>query len=365
MRSHRCWAEIDRAALRFNAQAARQCGGPKVELLAVIKGNAYGHGLAAVAHALSDDADLFGVANLLEALEARKAVAHPVMILGPALPEERAAIVRHGFIPSISSYEEALAFSCAAHDVPASINFKIDTGMGRMGSAESEAIETLKALAALPNIRIHSVSTHLPSSDVDPAYTETQLARFGGLVRQIRAAIPGSYKIHALPSAGVIRFHDSAFDIVRAGLMLYGASPLPDFQDQLRPVMTLKTHVVLVRDLPAGSSISYGRTFITPRPMRVATLSVGYADGFPRSLSNRGAAVLIHGQRCPLLGRVTMDLTMVDVTKLKSLEVGDEAVLLGRQGQEQIFPTELAERAGMIVWEIFTGIGSRVARVYV
>ena len=163
----------------------------------------------------------------------------------------------------------------------------------------------------------------------------------------------------------MIGFAEYSHDIVRAGLMLYGSSPLPERQSLLRPALTLKTHVVLLRDVEAGSSISYGRTFVTPRPMRVATLSAGYADGFPRALSNRGAAVLIRGRRCNVLGRVTMDLTMVDVTDVPEVNVGDEAVLIGRQSDEEILATELAELASTIAWEIFTGIGSRVARVYV
>lgn len=364
MRSHRCWAEIDRSALRHNAAVARRLLGPRVELLAVIKANAYGHGLSAVAHALEDEANLFGVANVVEAIEARKAVSHPIVILGPALPEERAEIVERGFIPSISNLEEARAFSRAARVSSVAICFKIDTGMGRMGFAELEGLAALKGVSALPKVKIHSVATHLPVADEDAPFTRAQLARFHNLVAQLRCEIPGDYKVHALPSAGVIGFNEAAFDIVRIGLMLYGSSPLPDFQQELRPVMTWKTHVTLLRDLPAGSSISYGRTFITPRPMRVATLSVGYADGFRRSLSNNDASVLIRGRRCPVLGRVTMDLTLVDVSAVEKIEIGDQAVLIGRQGAQEILAAEVAERAGTIAWEIFTGIGSRVTRVY-
>ncbi len=364
MRSHRCWAEIDRTALRHNAAFARQHLGPGVALLAVIKANGYGHGLAAVAHALADDVELFGVANLAEAIEARSVVSHPLIILGPALPEERADIVAHGFIPSISDLAEAVEFGRIAENSAVPINFKIDTGMGRMGVPETEAIGALKAIADLPKVAIHSISTHLPAADEDFAFTETQLTRFRALVTRIRQEVPGSFKIHALPSAGVLAFRDFAFDIVRTGLMLYGASPIPKFQKQLRPVMTWKTRVVLLRDLPVGSSISYGRTFITQKQTRVATLSVGYADGFRRTLSQRDTFVLIRGKRCSVLGRVTMDLTMVDVTGVDDTAVGDEAVLIGRQGNEEIFATEVAERASTIAWEIFTGIGSRVTRVY-
>ncbi|HEV3408817.1 MAG TPA: alanine racemase [Chthoniobacterales bacterium] len=365
MKSHRCWAEIDRAALRHNARVVRELLPGGTTVAAVIKANAYGHGLAAVAHTLADEVDLFGVANLIEATEARRVVSHPLLILGPALPEERAEIVAQGFIPAVSTLEEATDYSKAAAGGSVSLNFKIDTGMGRMGFPEHDAIALLNAVAALPNVQLHSVSTHLPAADEDTVYTQSQLARVRELIARMRAEVPGSYKVHALPSAGVIGFRDSAFDMVRAGLMLYGASPMAEFQERLRPVMSVKTHVVLIRDVPAGTSISYGRTFITKRPTRVATLSVGYADGYRRSLSNRGAYVLVRGQRCPVLGRVTMDLTMVDVTEVSGLEIGDEAVLIGRQGGEQILAREVAERAGTIAWEIFTGIGTRVTRVYV
>jgi alanine racemase len=168
-----------------------------------------------------------------------------------------------------------------------------------------------------------------------------------------------------LQSAGLLAFADPPFDIVRAGMILYGIAPLPGFQDLLRPVMTWKTRIALIRDMPAGHGISYGRTFITPQEMRVATLSAGYADGYPRHLSNRDAAVLVRGQRCALLGRITMDLMMIDVSHVAGAAVGDEAVLIGRQGDREISATELADRAGTISWEITTRIGSRVRRVYV
>jgi alanine racemase len=362
--SYRCWAEIDGSALRRNAKVVRDRIGA-AELLAVVKANAYGHGLVGVAEALREDAQLFGVANLEEAMQLRTALPHPIMILGPALPQEIAAIAKRGFIPTISSFEEAGEFNRVASDEPISINFKIDTGMGRMGVPESEALDVFQKLPALPNIKIHSISTHLPVSNEDADYTREQLQRFGKMVKQLRATVPGNFKAHVLQSAGTLAFSDRLFDIVRAGIMLYGISPLPEFQKLLKPVMTWKTRIALVRDMPKGSSISYGRTFITPRKMRIATLSAGYADGYPWHLSNREAAVLVRGQRCALLGRVTMDLIMVDVSKIDNVQVGDEAVLMGRDGNEEISCAELAERSGTITWEIITRIGSRVRRVFV
>jgi alanine racemase len=361
---YRCWVEIDRGALRHNAAAVRERIG-SAELLAVVKANGYGHGMVGVAEALANNAQMFGVANLEEATTLRDSLDHPVIILGPALPDERSAIAERGFIPSISTFEEAEDFNRCARGEEVAINFKIDTGMGRMGVPENDALALFKKVAALPNIKVHSVSSHLPVANEDAEYTREELLRFRKLVQEFRSEVPGDYKVHVLQSAGLLAFADPTFDIVRGGIMLYGISPLPKFQKLLRPVMTWKTRIGLIRDMPKGSSISYGRTFITPQPMRIATLTVGYADGYPRHLSSRNAAVLVRGRRCPLLGRVTMDLMMIDVSGIEDVDVGDEVILMGRQGDQEISAAELAERAGTITWEITTRIGSRVRRVFV
>ncbi|CAN5478114.1 alanine racemase [soil metagenome] len=359
--AERCWAEVDSAALRHNAEVARERVGPGTALLAVVKANAYGHGMIEVAGALREAADLFGVANLHEAQELRASgIEQPILILGAALPDERTEINVNGFIATVSSLEEARAFAGNA----TGINFAIDTGMGRLGCWQDDAVAELEKIAQVPGLTLHSVSTHLPVADEDPAFTEEELSRFEELVRQIRARVPGSYRVHVLLSAGILGFARHHFDIVRAGLMLYGSSPLPDAQKLLRPVLALKSRVTLLRDLPAGRSVSYGRTFVTAQPTRVATISAGYADGYPRSISNRDGAVLIGGRRCPLLGRVTMDLMMADVSAVPEVQLGEEVVLIGQQGKEEIFAAEVAERAGTIAWEIFTGIGTRVRRVY-
>src|SRR5437879_5192221 len=354
---YRCWAEIDRSALRHNAKIVRHRVG-SAEVLAVVKADAYGHGLVGVAEALADEAQLFGVANLEEALALRESFSHPIIILGPALPGERSTIAERGFIPTISGFEEAEDFNRVALRSPLSVNFKIDTGMGRMGVPEDQALDVLKKIATFANIRIHSVSTHLPVSGEDAGYTRDQLLRFREIMKQFRAAVPIDYKAHVLQSAGVLAFAEAAglFDIVRAGIVLYGISPLPEFQKLLKPAMTWKTRISLVRDMPKGSSISYGRTFITPKPMRVATLTAGYADGYPRHLSNVGADMLVRGKRCPLLGRVTMDLMVIDVSHIPDVDVGDEVVLMGKQGDAEIPCGELSGKAGTITWDITTRV---------
>jgi alanine racemase len=388
--SYRCWAEIDRGALRHNAKVVRDRIG-SAEMLAVVKANAYGHGLSGVAETLAEDAQLFGVANVAEAIALREVVPHPIVILGPATPEERPIIAEHRFIPTISSLEEAEEYSRFAsnpHLIPRVglatreerreadakapgegrhvwINFKIDTGMGRMGVVEHEAVDVFKRVSAFPNINVHSISTHMPVSNEDEEYTRDQLLRFQRALEKIRAEVPGTYKAHVLQSAGMLAFNSPSFDIVRAGIILYGISPLPEFHKLLKPAMTWKTRISLIREMPKGRSISYGRTFITPHTMRVATLSAGYADGYPWQLSNRGAAVLVRGQRCALLGRVTMDLILIDVSQVNDVQVGDEVVLMGRDGTEEISCSELAEKAGTIPWEIVTRIGPRVQRIYI
>ena len=363
---YRCWAEIDRSALRHNAKIVRERVG-SAEVLAVVKANAYGHGLMGVAETLACEAQLFGVANLEEALALRESFSHPIILLGPTLPGERSTIAERGFIPTISALKEAQDFNRVALRSPVPINLKIDTGMGRMGVPEDQALGVLKKISAFANIRILSISTHLPVAGEDADYTRDELLRFGEIMKQFRAAVPIDYKAHVLQSAGVLAFAEpaGAFDMVRAGIILYGISPLPGFQKLLKPAMTWKTRISLVRDIPKGSSISYGRTFITPREMRIATLSAGYADGYPWHLSNRDAAVLVRGRRCPILGRVTMDLMMIDVSDLDHAQVGDEVVLMGRDGNEEISCAELAKAAGTIPWEITTRIGARVRRVYV
>jgi len=362
----RCWAEIDLAALRHNVATVRAQLASGVGLMAVVKANAYGHGVSGVVPALAGNVEMFGVANLAEALEVRRlAPATPVYLLGPALPEEREAIVAAGILPSISNVAEGRAYSAFAGRSPVPVHLVLDTGMGRIGVWEEEAAAVARELAAIPGLALAGLASHFPSADEDPDFTLAQISRFQHLVAQIRASTGLRPIAHLENSAGIIEFSTAAGDLVRPGLMLYGSSPTPDFQAYLRPVLTWKTRIALIRAVGAGRTVSYGRTFTTPCPMRLATLPVGYADGYQRHLSNRGADVLIRGRRCAVLGRVTMDQIIVDVTALPEVAAGEEVVLLGAQGSEEILAAELAEKAGTIPWEIFTGLGRRVERVFI
>jgi alanine racemase len=363
--SFRCWAEIDIEAMRSNLRTIRSLVPNNVRIIAVVKADAYGHGLPVVARQLDKDVDLFGVASLAEARAIRSAGGQaPVLILGPALPEERQAIFDEAFIPTVSTAEEAAGYAkCVRGDECLPMHFVIDTGMGRIGSSEEEADQILRAIRGISQLRVAAFSSHLPVADEDENYTARQLERFRAIAAHL---LPGKQPAAILNSAGVMRFGRSARpgDLVRVGLSVYGISPLGEFQDKFRPAMTLKTRVVLVRSFGPGRSISYGRTFVTPGQMKVATLCAGYGDGIDRHLSGQETDVLIKGRRCRLLGRVTMDQVMVDVTHLERVELGDEVVLFGRQGDQEILASELATKAGTIAWEIFTGITKRVVRIY-
>ncbi len=354
-------ADIDHDALRHNVAAVRASVGEKSGIIAVVKADGYGHGGPETAKTLAPFAEQFGVATLAEARAVRAVVPEKdILLLSPCLPAEREAVVTEDFIPVVSSLAEAKAYARLAESKPVRIHLCIDTGMGRIGVWQEEALTTAKEIASIGNIEVESVSTHLPVADSDPDFTKDELQAWDKLVAQLRPILPEA-KFHALNSAASLERPQYAADRVRPGLALYGIPPLPAFQKILKPVLTLKTRITLVRDVGPGRGISYGRDFITPKPMRIATLAMGYADGYPRQTSNRGAQVLIRGQRCPILGRITMDQFMVDVTDLpRDIAPGEEVVLFGQQGDGQITVHEVAAWADTITWDILTRLGKRV-----
>lgn len=358
---HRLWAEIDPSAIRHNAEfAILQTG---AGLMAVVKANAYGHGVEIVVPALEDIAALFAVANVEEAVELKSLCPEKnVLLLSPCLPSEREVAIELGCIATISSASEARAYSSAASaGRPAVLQIKVDTGMGRIGSWHTEALDEIRRILELPNVQLHDVATHLPVADEDDAFTRGQLEGFSEFARIARKIAPAT-RVHALNSAGICVFSKYSFDLVRAGLLLYGSSSVAGFQQQLRPALAWKTRILLIREVPAGRTVSYGRTYTTEGPTRIATLAVGYADGYPRQVSGKPAYVLVGGRRCPVLGRVTMDQIMVDISRTSGVETGDEVVLIGKQGDERIHAAELAEWADTIAWDIFTGIRGRTKR---
>lgn len=358
--SVRVWTEIDPAAVRRNAEFAIRHTG--AGLMAVLKANAYGHGVDLVAPALRDIAELFAVANVEEAAALQTLTpGRDILLLSPCLPDERGLAVAMGCIATVSSAGEARAFPSAGARRNASVQLKVDTGMGRIGAWHAGALDEIREIQRTPGIRLHSIATHLPAADEDEAFTRRQLEEFVEFASIARTIAPEA-RIHALNSAGICAFPRYAFDIVRAGLLLYGSAAVAEFQQHLSPALAWKSRILLVRDVPAGRSISYGRTFTTQAASRIATVAVGYADGYPRQVSGQGAQVLVGGRRCPVRGRVTMDQILVDVTDVPTANPGDEVVLIGSQNGETILAAELAQWAGTIAWDVFTGIGGRTKR---
>jgi alanine racemase len=331
--------------------------GPTVKLLAVVKADAYGHGLPQVARVLMQcGVDGFGVANLTEALAIRQLGGNgwPIILFGSALSFELEKLVEQNITATVSSLDEARQLNAVAAGQQRihPIHVEIDTGMGRVGLFHETATEIIQAIAALPNLRLEGLCTHFPSADEDSVGTRRALELF------LKIA-DCKYTRHAANSAALFNIPESHLNLVRPGLALYGIAP------GLTPILSFKSRVAFVKDVAPGRTISYGQTFTAQHPMKIATIAAGYGDGFNRQLSNR-AHVLIAGQRCPVVGRVTMDQIMVDVTDIGGVQSGDEVVLIGRQGTAQITATEVAAWAGTISWDILCGINKtgRVPRVY-
>ena len=371
--SYRCWAEVDLGALRNNLAWIRHRVGPDVKIMTVVKADAYGHGLKQIAALLMQSGtDIFGVANLGEARAIRSVGrGWPILMLGACLPDEVESAARDEVMPSISSLDEARRFSKAAVKLGriARLHIKVDTGMGRLGAPAAEALELVAGAAALPGIRVEGLYTHYASVEDDAGYSQTQRAAFARLLTQVARrgiAIPS---IHANNSGALLHEPDTLFNLVRPGLLVYGILPVgargstSDLRRQVRAALSLHCRVSFVKRIGRGTRLSYGGSFVAPRRMRVATLTASYGDGYLRAGSNR-AGVLIHGQRCPVVGRITMDLTIVDVSKLRGVRAGEEAVLIGRQGRDEITAGELAAWCDTIPWEVLTSISYRVPRVY-
>jgi len=357
----RAWAEIDLSALRHNLEVARDVSGCAV--MAVVKAGAYGHELETVARVLAEaDVAFFGVANVGEARRIADAgVTTRIYLLGATWAAERPEVVAREWTPCLSSLDEARDFDRLARKSGKrlKVHLAVDTGMGRGGFVADELPTIMPELETLDGLEIEGLGSHLPSADEDEAFTLDQFSRFNALAEAL-GGLDRFKWIHLSNSAGLLGYDNSPCNLVRPGLMLYGISPLPDHQAKLRNVMSLKSRVTLIRKLPAGHGVSYGRAFITTRPTRVATIGVGYGDGYPRSLSGQGAEVWIKGHRHPILGRVTMDQIMIDVTDEPEIEVGDEVEVFG----PHLRVDEVAAKADTIAWEILTGITPRVVRVH-
>lgn len=362
-------AEIDLAAIRHNIRQIRTAVGPVVKLMAVVKANAYGHGAVKVSRAaLEAGADCLAVAIPEEGAELRAAgLAVPIFVLGLTLPEQAKLVVDYHLTAAVATMDSIRALSHAARDAGrrCRIMLKVDTGMGRVGIAPVQAEEFRQYIQASPGVELAGVFTHLAAADAaDKAHAAKQLAGFGSVIERLGAKCNLTY-ISAANSATVIDLPKGHFNTVRPGIILYGLPPSHDMHASLdlRPAMAFKTRVVFVKEVPAGTTVSYGCTFATDRGTFLATLPVGYADGYSRHLSNK-ASVLIGGKRRPVVGRVCMDQVVVDAGPEGDVSVGDEAVLVGRQGKDEITLTELADLAGTINYELACAVSARVPRVY-
>ncbi|MEC7357091.1 MAG: alanine racemase [Verrucomicrobiota bacterium] len=360
----RTWVEIDPNALRTNLGHAREMAGG-ADVMAVVKADAYGHGFSETIKALDSEVSAFGVATLNEALAVMSVTQQTtdIMVLGALLPDEREDALSAGLHVTISSLGEAEEYNKIGQEIGSQVksHLVLDTGMGRLGFTDKDFISEFPQISSLPNIKIEGIATHFPCSDRDFEFTKNQIKKFETIIKESKLKARWT---HLANSAGVINFGNAGGNMIRPGLMLYGISPTPDPNQNLRPAMEWKTRITQVRKLPPGSGISYGQTFVTDMTTLVATVAVGYGDGYPRSVSGNGAEVAIQGKRCPVLGKVTMDMIMIDVSELTSLpSPGDEVTLLGGQMAEPITATELASKAGTIPWEILTGISPRVERL--
>lgn len=339
-------------------------------MLAVVKADAYGHGAVAVAETLVEEgAEALAVAYLPEALELRQSgIRGPILVLFGAEPSGVRAFFDDHLIPVVWSMEQARAFSSEARRrgsrLP--IHIKVDTGMGRVGLQPEDAITRIGEIAALPGIEVEGLLSHFSDADLaEPAIADRQVEVFRKIIASLAARSIRPRACHMANSAAVIRYPAAHFDMVRPGLMLYGYNPIADFKGpELRPVLSLTTQVLAVKTVPAGTPISYGRTWKTPRKSRIATIGIGYADGYSRRFSNQGE-VLLRGRRAPVVGRVCMDLTMIDVTEIADVGPGDPVTLIGRDGDRECWADDLARKIDTIPYEILTSLGKRVRRVTV
>ena len=367
------WAEVDLSAIASNIKQLRRAAAPGARIMGVVKANAYGHGAVPVSNTvLKNGADYLGVAILDEARELRQAgITAPILILGYTPCEQAEEAVNLDITQTVYSGEGAQAISQAAVKLrkQAKIHIKVDTGMGRLGfpADETSVAEIIKS-AALPGITAEGIMTHFAVADTaDKEYTYRQYALFSDVISRLREkGFPEVIK-HAANSAALIDLPGVHLDMVRAGISVYGLYPSQEVQKgnlDLKPALSLKARVAFVKTVPADTSISYGRTFVTKGETRTATIPVGYADGYSRLLSNK-AHVLAHGARVPVIGTVCMDQLIIDISEVPEVRVGDTVTLIGREGEQSVTADELADLIGTINYEIVCMISSRIPRVYV
>ena len=368
------WIEVNTNALRFNIRSLESCLDEDVDFMAVIKADAYGHGAVKVAEVLAEEGvKRFAVFMVEEGIELRESnFKYPILILGHLPKNDYVNILKYNLSPEIYTYSQAVELNKAAKDMDKNvdIHIKIDTGMARLGFMPNHAaIAEIEKIDSLSNIRIEGIYTHLATADQkNNPYALEQLDKFNFVLQELEKKDIRIPIKHMVNSAANINFKDMHFNMVRPGTFLYGLYPSPEMMINpivaLKPVMSIKSKLVHIKELEIGSSVSYGRTFIAKRPSLIGIIPMGYADGIFRSVGNRGY-VLVRGKRCPIIGTICMDQFMVDLTDLDQVKLGDEVVILGKQGEERISAEEIAEIAGTISLEIVTRMGKRVPIIYI
>ena len=365
---HTTYATIDLTALSHNLSQIREYLSNNCSVMAVVKANAYGHGALDISRALiQSNISRLAVASVHEGMALREAgITADILVLVDLFDEHIKDLLAYRLTPVITEQRllPALANAAGSADQSFPIHIKVDTGMGRLGFSPSEIAALFDALPAWKSLRVEGFMTHLADSDGDdPGHTEQQLQHFRTLLDRVAHRGVKIPIVHAANSAAIVRFPQSHFSLVRPGIMLYGYLPKDVASPELKPVMSLRTRVMQLRTIKPGDSVSYNRTFVAKRTSTIAVLPIGYADGYNRRLSNKGF-VLIDGKRAPVVGLVCMDMTMVDVTDIPSVQVGDSVTLIGRQGQDAIWADDIAGWTGTIPYEILCAIGPRIPRVY-
>jgi alanine racemase len=370
---YRCWAEISLPAIGHNIAGVRKRLLPGVRLMAVIKADAYGHGAVRVGKYLEDKVDYFAVATLDEAVELREnGIRLPILILGYTSPSQYEDLVAFDITQTIYSRETAVLLNreAEAQKKKARVHIAVDTGMTRIGfQVTEEDAEEIREIAALPDLELEGMFTHFACADQkDKTYCSGQLHKFDRMTEMLEKRGVRFPIRHVCNSAGIMEFDRYRYDMVRSGIVTYGLYPSEEVEKanlDLMPALEWKSRVIHVKEVPAGLGVSYGATYITRKPLtRIATVSAGYADGYPRALSSRGR-VLIHGEYAPILGRVCMDQFMVDVSGIPGVKVEDVVTLAGRDGKNRISIEEVADPAARFNYEMVCGISQRVPRIYI
>ncbi len=363
---YRTYAHIDLDAIRHNLKELKKKISDETLCLAIVKADAYGHGAVGVSKALQEDVDYFGIAELMEAVELREAgVEKPILVLSYTSPYLYETLINNELTQTIFNYDDAVALSKAAVKLKkiAKVHIAVDTGMSRIGFfCNNESVDIVKRINDLPNIYIEGIFSHYACADCeDRSTTEKQTEVFKTFIKSLEDNGMNIPIKHLCNSAGILTCDDK-FNMVRMGIVLYGLYPdecVRDGSVDLTPAMKIVSHIIHIKEVPEGSGVSYGHTYFTSKPTRIATVCIGYADGYSRALSNKGR-VLINGEFAPVIGRVCMDQLMVDVTDIENVRVGDEVVILGESGDEVITAEEIAKLTDTINYEVVCQFQKRV-----